>query len=476
MASNNTMSDGSARNQRPAYFRVLRERFLVIVLTVIVAVGLVLVFSLMQTPLYQTSAQVLRQTAALDQTLFGTSVFQFQDAQRQLQTGANMVRLTDVAAMVKDDLQSRRGVATLLSMVTVKTSNQNDIIEITAESPDPTEAASIANSFARQFIRYRQEANRSVLAAADEKVMEELSQMTPTELASERGITLAQKHEELGILQSMQTGGFELIQEASIPPSPYTPKPIRNAALALVGGLVLGVLLAFLFDYVDRRIKDEQTLEGEFGLPVLASVPMIGNRWAPQGSSQSRKLIGFADTQSPFTEAFRTLRSNLRFYQLDKSTQTLLITSALPQEGKTVTAVNLALSLALSGARVILMEADLRRPMLDRVGWDQHFRGITSARPGARLRARPRAQRSCRADNDKHAKGDSLRHVRTVTSEPGRASWLFADERTGNRRESSRRIRADRYSSLAARVRCAQPGRLYRRNHHCGQGQEDHDR
>lgn len=75
-------------------------------------------------------------------------------------------------------------------------------------------------------------------------------------------------------------------------------------------------------------------------------------------------MIGFAEADSPFLESYRTLRSNLKFYQLDQKAQTLLITSGLPKEGKTVTAVNLAFSLALSGARVVLLEADLRRPML----------------------------------------------------------------------------------------------------------------
>jgi Mrp family chromosome partitioning ATPase len=117
-------------------------------------------------------------------------------------------------------------------------------------------------------------------------------------------------------------------------------------------------------DYFDRRIKDEETLEREFGFPVLASVPKVGRRWIPRESHGFHTVIGFSDSQSSFLEAFRTLRSNLRFYQLDKKNQTLVVTSGLPQEGKTVTVVNLGLSLALSGARVILLEADLRQPML----------------------------------------------------------------------------------------------------------------
>ena len=146
------------------YFRVLRERLGIVVIIVVVAVGLAYLYSVRQTPMYSATSQVLRQTAALDQTLFGTSVFQYQDAQRQLQTGADLIETRAVAEMVKRELASRRSVESLLQMVVATTANQTDIIKIAADGPDPSEAADVANSFARQFINYRQETNRSILS------------------------------------------------------------------------------------------------------------------------------------------------------------------------------------------------------------------------------------------------------------------------------------------------------------------------
>ena len=370
MDSSRTSNDSSApydssRGATPGdYFRVIRERKLVILIVTIVAIGVIAIYSWVQTPMYRATTEVLRQTAALDQTLFGTSVFQFKDEARELQNGASLIKINEVAKMVKDDLKSQLSVDDLLRMVAVTTSTANDLIHISATSSKPVEAADVANSFSHQFILYRQQADRSILAAADKQVVAELATMNATELASERGTTLTQKHEELGILEAMQTGGFEIVQEAGAPASPVSPKPVRNVGFALVGGLVLGILLAFLLDYVDRRIKNDEAMEKAFNLPVLASVPTIGHKWRSRHPDHLEKLVGFSDESSAFFESFRTLRSNLRFYQGDKRTQTLLITSGLPQEGKTVTAVNLALSLALSGVRVVLLEGDLRRPML----------------------------------------------------------------------------------------------------------------
>ena len=211
-------TSGFSRSPRATdYFRVAWDRKWIIIITVLLAVGVVSALSIRATPAYQTSTQLLRQTAALDQTLFGTSVFQSPDAQRQLQTGASLIRTNAVAAMVKEELQSPRSVAFLLGMITVSTASQNDVIRVNARGPDPQEAAAVANSFARQFIEYRRAADRSVLATADEKVVAELAQMDAAQLSSERGVILTQKHEELGILESMQTGGFELVQEAMPP-------------------------------------------------------------------------------------------------------------------------------------------------------------------------------------------------------------------------------------------------------------------
>ena len=232
----------------------------------------------------------------------------------------------------------------LMGMVSVGTNSGSDLISISATSTDPGEAAKVANAYSHQFVIYRRDADRAAVAAARDEV---------------------KKYETLRILEAMQDGGFTLMREATVPGTPFTPQTQRNIILALVVGLVLGIGLAFLLEYLDKRVKDEKTLERTSGLPVLASVPAVGGKWRnAKPGRRSAEVVGFEGSGSVLLESFRTLRSSLQYFDVDGDVHTILITSGLPQEGKTVTTVNLGISLALSGQRVIIVESDLRRPMV----------------------------------------------------------------------------------------------------------------
>jgi polysaccharide biosynthesis transport protein len=351
------------------YLRILRERKWVIAATVLVTLTAALALSFLATPKYRASSQLLYQRPKLDQALFGSPIFDSYNKEREVQTGARLVKLEAVAVGVRKALDSPRDEEELLRMVTVQPEGQTDVVQIAAVSDDPEEAAAVANSFAEEFLRFRRNTDQRAIAEARELVSSQLDSLQPSEASSSHANMLREKHEELRILETMQNGGFEIVQMAGAPVDPFSPRPLRNAGLSLVVGLLLGAGLAFVFEYADKRLKDEQSMEREFGLPALALVPAVGGRWLRrpgkdgQGPS-SRVPIGFSAPGSPLLEPFRTLRSNLHFLNVDRRLRTILLTSAVPQDGKTVTAINLALSLAVSGERVILIEADLRRPML----------------------------------------------------------------------------------------------------------------
>jgi capsular polysaccharide biosynthesis protein len=260
------------------YVRIIRERAWVIVLAVVIVAAVALVVSLMQTPQYRASASLFYQKNNLDQALFGSQVFSNPNQAREVQTGADLMQTEPIASAVAAQAGYDLSVDRLRSMVTVKPQSDSNVIGLEVVSTDPQQAADVANAYVEQFILFRQKNDRATVAAARELVKEELDTLSTGELASEYGLMLKEKHESLRILEAMQNGGFTIAERAATPASPFSPQPVRNTILGLVVGLVLGLGLAFLLDYLDRRLKDEKMLERELGAPVLASVPVVGGR------------------------------------------------------------------------------------------------------------------------------------------------------------------------------------------------------
>ena len=345
------------------YLKVVRERKWIIVLCVAAVTAAALVGSFLTTPKYKATAGVLYKQNNFD-VLFNAQIFEVRDLPRELQTGANLVKVSTVAEMVQRALDSPRAPEELLPMVEVQPEGQTNLINITASSIYAQEAADLANAFATQFVVYRRDADRMALQTASKQLEEERQQLQGEQADTYRLNLIEENMKKLQILESMQTGGYEVVQQAEVPLSPFTPQPVRNGVLALAVGLVLGVGLAFLLEYLDRRIKDDETLEREFGLPVLASVPLVGKKWAREQGQRSLAPVGFLRSHSPLLEPYRLLRSNLQYFEVDRTMRSILITSALPEEGKTITSINLGLSLAFSGSRVVILEADLRKPRL----------------------------------------------------------------------------------------------------------------
>jgi len=347
------------------YFRVLRERWWVVVASILVIVAAVAGWSLSTTPLYRATADLVFERQRLDTALLGVQLFTYEsDQSRAIQTAiAAVTRNESIAEGVQLQLNTQKSPHDLVKMVTTASERNTNLVSISAESPDPAEAAAVANAFADQFIMYRQRAARTTVASAREVIQAQIDTLSPAELQGDYGLMLQEKLETLRILESMQDGDFKVVSKAEVPTDPVVPQTERNLILAVVVGLIVGVGLAFLLDHLDKRIKTEKALETEMGVPVLAAVPAVGGRWRGGTDKRSDRPVGFSRHPS-LLEPFRTLRSSLQYFSVEKKNHAWLITSGLPEEGKTTTSVNLALSFALSGKKVILLEADLRRPMV----------------------------------------------------------------------------------------------------------------
>jgi len=349
------------------YLRIAWSRAWIIILAILIVVIAALVVSLRTTSLYGASAELVYEKSSMDTAVFGYEVLGYDyDRPRTIETAiAAISRSESISQAVKAQLASSREPAELSGMVSATANADTDLVSVSAVSSEPQEAAKVANAFADQFIIYRQSMARALVADARDLIKNQLDTLSSEQTDTDYELMLQDKYESLRILEAMQDGDFKLIRRAEAPGVPFTPQTKRNLILAFVVGLVLGAGLAFLVEYLDKRIKDEKTLERVSSLPVLASIPAVGGRWRrSRKGRRTSTAVGFEGPGSVLLEPFRTLRSSLQYFDVEGDLHALVVTSALSQEGKTVTTVNLAISLALSGKRVILLEADLRRPMV----------------------------------------------------------------------------------------------------------------
>jgi capsular exopolysaccharide synthesis family protein len=339
---------------------ILRRRaWLIIVCAVIVtlvAVGL----SLLQEKQYSASASLLFRNTGSAENLFGndggtTPVI---DPAREAATNEKLVGLQVVARRTARHLGGLNA-EEVSGMVSVSGSGEAEIVSVTATSSDPKQAALVANTFAKQFIAFRAEAEESKLLEAKNLAEEEFERLSPEQQEGPRGEALSSGAEKLGILASLQTGNAELVQPAEAPKSPSSPKPLKNGIVGLIIGLVLGIGLALLFNRLDRRLRDAEEVRDEFSLPILATVP------ESKAISRSNAKRGPVDLPFAADEAFRMLRAQLRYFNVDRELRTVVVTSHAAGVGKSTVAWNLA-RVAASSTKAIVIETDLREPTLAR--------------------------------------------------------------------------------------------------------------
>jgi Mrp family chromosome partitioning ATPase len=363
--------------QRPAapnestlqtHLRVVRRRWWLIVLALVAVPLAAVAVSLQQQSMYAASAQVALAQQDLANELSGTpDTSVYTPADRRAQTQADLAREPQVAAQALALAGVPLSAQRLLDTSSVAAASNADILTFTVSNHVPAVAERLASAYAASYVRYRLASDTAPVEHALKGVEQEI------EAAPAGGAlraSLVEKATQLKTMAALKTANATVARGAQ-PATQTAPKTFRNAVLGVLLGLLLGVGLAFLWETLDTRVRSSDEIGARLGLPLLAQLPE-----PPKKLRDTSRLAMLVEPSGVQAEAFRMLRTNLQFALLSGDARTLMITSAVAEEGKSTTIANLAVALARAGKRVTLVELDLRRPLLHR------FFDIEPGRPG----------------------------------------------------------------------------------------------
>jgi capsular exopolysaccharide synthesis family protein len=333
------------------------------VLCVALVAGSAYGFSKHQTKKYTATASLVFNNSQLSEQVAGLQAVNSSSSQlAQQSTNVKLVELGESAAKTASRLGQSLTEKKVQESISVSAQGESSIVNVSATATNPTLAAAIANTYTARFVSAQQNNNHAYYASALRLVEKQLKSLTPKQKLSPSGVALAGRAQSLGILAELHNGNVEIAQAAAVPTSPSSPKTSRNTVLGAVLGLLLGIGIAFVLERFDRRIREPKDLEKIYGLPLLGVVPESS---ALQRSGGGEGVPG-APLPSGESEAFHLIRAHMRYFNVDRELRTLMVASAAPGDGKTTIARHLAAASARVGARVLLLEADLRRPTIAR--------------------------------------------------------------------------------------------------------------
>jgi polysaccharide biosynthesis transport protein len=344
---------------------VLRRRWAVLAACVLAALLIAVVLQSRKSDSYKATASVAFNVANLSDSALGVNTSS-DDPARAAATNVLIAKSSEVAAAVAKQLSTAGSAAQVVQGVSVAAAPNADVLDISAEKPTAVEAAAIANAFARQYIAFEAKSQVEGIQQAEEELQAQLASLPE---GSTRAASVSSSIQRLAQLRAVASGNARIISKAGL--GELTGAGLKlTVALALLIGLALGLAIVFVLEAVDRRLTRIEDLEAEYRLPALTAVP--------QSAFREAKAIDRREGLEPY----RILRSVLDISAIDRSVFTVLVTSAVPGEGKTSAAVDLAQAVALTGRSVTLVELDLRRPTFSRHLQLDPRRGVTTLLSG----------------------------------------------------------------------------------------------
>jgi capsular exopolysaccharide synthesis family protein len=317
------------------YARIARRRWKTIFGCVLAAVGCAALLTTLATPVYSSTARLFVSTPQGGSTeAYQGSLF----SAERIGSYAHLVRSPEVAEAVIEDLGLRMTPDQLTERISPTVVPETVILEVTATDQNPQRAQAIAQS-----------------------VAEEVSAL-------------------VSVLETPPSGAAApikatIVNAAPLPDTPTSPKPMRNLMLAGVLGLLIGLAAGVVRELLDTTVKGPEDVSAAVDLPVMGNI-------AYDPSVPKRPLVTALDLNNPRLEAFRVLRTNMQFVDVDHDSRVYTVTSSVPEEGKTTSATNLAIMTAQAGQRVLLVEGDLRRPRIHMENELEQAVGLTTVLVG----------------------------------------------------------------------------------------------
>lgn len=321
------------------------------------------VLALLQDPLYEARAEVLLDNRDLAGELNSTSGGVVQPPERIVQTQADLARTPAVAERVLNTVGEEEMTAEdFLAASAVTPRPNSDVLDFRVEDREGAQAMRLATAYASEFTSFRQERDRDAFRRAREEVQTRIDELVASgEQSTPLFPILLEQEQRLRTMEALSAESTSVVRRATDAVQ-VQPKVIRNVLIGIGLGLLLGIGFAFAVEALDPRVRSPEEVGELLGLPLLARLPERTRRVRDDDG-----LFMLSAPEGADAEAIRILRTNFELRTLDWRVHTVMVTSAVPGEGKTLTVANLAIAFARSGRSVALADFDFRHPSLAEV-------------------------------------------------------------------------------------------------------------
>jgi capsular exopolysaccharide synthesis family protein len=385
-----------------SYLGVIARRRWLVIATAVLFLGVAIAVSLIPEPQYRVRAQVLT-TGVNDPVAMIFGANGTGDLDRQASSQAAFLRSSRMRLEVGHAYDGSLPSGDIFRVEVTPLGDQDNqtssVVELSLLSTEPVSASSLVNTYAETYVELRQSMDVERLAETKRQLQallqENLDQIAAIEApitaieaelaepgANIEGILARRDAARSGLQGQLEPleaeasrirttlgdinlgvelasgGGAEVLSVAWAPDTPVTPNIPLNLAIGLVFGAFLGIVLAFIRDYFDDSVKTKETVDRVTGVSTLGLIPKV---------SGGNDLVTVTHPTAPAAEAFRLLRTSVKFLGIERQVRVVQVTSPSPGEGKTMVAVNLAVAFAQAGDRVVLVGGDLRRPRMEEV-------------------------------------------------------------------------------------------------------------